>query len=331
MPRPLPPIFARAGAVAVLLLAAVLATSAAADPAPYPTRPVHVLIGFQPGGGSDVLARLISVKLGERLGQAVVVENRAGAGGTIALELGAKAPPDGYTLTMVSGSQLTNATLFTKVRYDVEQVFSPIGQLTSEPYILLARPTLGITTMPELIALAKTKSRQITCGSSGTGSFAHLGIELLNSMADIQLVHVPYKGSGQALIDLLGGQIDLSYASAISAMPHVKSGAARALAVTSLKRSPLLPDVPTIAESGVPGYEVSSWYGLVAPKDTPKEVIGRLNREITAILATPEAIATLANNGAEPATSTPAALRAKIHDEIARWRRVVDQTGIKVD
>jgi tripartite-type tricarboxylate transporter receptor subunit TctC len=314
------------------LIAASPASNARADPTPaYPTRAIHMLIGFQPGGGSDVLARLIGAKLGERLGQPVVIENRPGAGGTIALELGAKAPADGYTLLMVSGSQLTNATLFTKVRYDVEQVFSPIGQLTSEPYILLARPTLSATTMPALIALARSTPGKITCGSSGTGSFAHLGIELLNTMADIHLVHVPYKGSGQALIDLLGGQIDLSYASAISAMPHIKNGTARALAVTSLKRSPLLPDVPSIAESGVPGYEVSSWYGLVAPKDTPKEVIERLNGEIAAILASPEAIATLAANGAEPATSSPTALRAKIHDEIARWRRLVDQTGIKVD
>jgi len=306
-------------------------TIAVADTPSYPERPVRILVGFQPGGGSDVLGRLLSVKLSERLGQPVIIENRSGAGGTIALGLGANAPADGYTLLMVSGSQLTNATLFTKVGYDVEQAFAPIGQLTSEPYILLAKPALAAHTMPELIALAKAKPKVLTCGSSGTGSFAHLGIELLNTMAGIQLVHVPYKGSGQALIDLLGGQIDMTYASAISATPHIKSGAVRALAVTTLKRSPLFPDIPTIAESGVPGYEVSSWYALMAPKGTPTAVVDKLHDGIAAILASPEAIATLAQNGAEPAVSTPAELQAKIHDEIARWRRVVRESGIKID
>ena len=301
-----------------------------AEEAAYPARPLRVLVGFQPGGGSDLLARLLSVKLGERLGQPVVVENRPGAGGTIALEAGSRANPDGYTLLMVSGSQLTNATLFTKVNYDVEQMFTPIGQLTSEPYILIAKPALAARTMPELIAQARAHPRMLTCGSSGTGSFAHLGIELLNSMAGIQLQHVPYKGSGQALIDLLGGQIDLAYASAISASPHIKSGAVRALAVTTAHRSPLYPDIPTIAES-VPGYDVSSWYGLVAPKGTPAAVVERIHAEIAAIFATPEAIAALAKDGAQPAVGSTEEFRARIHDEIARWRGVVQTAGIKIE
>jgi tripartite-type tricarboxylate transporter receptor subunit TctC len=320
------------GAALLCLGLAAAATSAAADSAPaYPQRLVRIMVGFQPGGGSDVLGRLLSVELAKRLGQSVIIDNRSGAGGTIALDLGAKSPPDGYTLVMVSGSQLTNAALFTKVNYDIETVFAPIGQLTSEPYILLAKPALAAHTMPELIALAKSRPKELTCGSSGTGSFAHLGIELLNTMGGIQLTHVPYKGSGQALIDLLGGQIDLTYASAISATPHIKSGAARALAVTTLNRSPLFPDIPTIAESGVPGYEVSSWYALVAPKGTPAAIVDRLHTEIAAILASPEAIATLAKNGAQPAVGAPAELQTKIHAEIARWRRVVSESGIKVD
>jgi len=320
-------------AVALLCIGlAGVARGARADTAPaYPQRPIRILVGFQPGGGSDVLGRLLSVDLSKRLGQTVIIENRSGAGGTIALDVAAKSPPDGYTLAMVSGSQLTNAALFTKVSYDVETVFSPIAQLTSEPYIILAKPALSAHTMPELIALARTKPNELTCGSSGTGSFAHLGIELLNSMAGIQLTHVPYKGSGQALIDLLGGQIDLTYASAISATPHIKSGAARALAVTTRNRSPLFPDIPTIAESGVPGYEVSSWYALVAPKGTAAAIVERLHTEIAAILASPEAIATLARNGAQPAVGTPAELQTKMHDEIERWRRVVNESGIRVD
>lgn len=322
-------------AIAIGGLAGLTALSApaapTADDASYPTRPVKVLVGFQPGGGSDVLARLISVKLGERLGQPVVIENRSGAGGTIALEAGIKSAPDGYTLMMVSGSQLTNAALFTKTDYDVETAFAPITQLTSEPYILLANPKLQARTMPELLALARSKPDAITCGSSGTGSFAHLGIELLNSMAGIHLTHVPYKGSGQALIDLLGGQIDMTYASAISAVPHIRSGALRALAVTTRERSPLFPDIPTIAESGVPGYDVASWYGLVAPKGTPPGVVERLRRELAGVLDSPEAKDTLARNGAQPAVTSPEALRSRIHDEIARWRGVVRDAHIKID
>ena len=320
--------------LSVVLMAIALGTTAGASWAQgegYPTRPIKILVGFQPGGGSDVLARLISVKLGERLGQSVIIENRAGAGGTIALDIGLKSPPDGYTLMMVSGSQLTNAALFTKTDYDVETAFSPIGQLTTEPYILLAKPSLPAKTMRDLIALAKTQPDRLTCGSSGTGSFAHLGIELLNSMAGIHLRHVPYKGSGQALIDLLGGQIDLTYASAISATPHVRSGAARARAVTTAQRSPLYPDIPTIAESGVPGYDVASWYGLVAPNGVPAPIIDRLHRELADILKSADATATLAKSGAEPASSTPDELRDRIHAEITRWRKVVHDAGIKIE
>jgi tripartite-type tricarboxylate transporter receptor subunit TctC len=316
-------------AIAAIFTFAVLAAPVHAEDA-YPSRPVRILVGFQPGGGSDLLARFLASKLGERLGQPVIVENRPGAGGTIALDVGTQAPPDGYTLIMVSGSQLTNAALFTKVKYDVEQVLTPIAQLTSEPYILLAKPSVPAHTMAELITLAKSKPKVLTCGSSGTGSFAHLGIELLNSMAKIQLVHVPYKGSGQALIDLLGGQIDLTYASAISAAPHIKNGTVRALAVTTLKRSPQFPDIPAISET-VPGYEVSSWYGLAGPKGLPPAIVDRLHREIAAIFATPEAIATLAKDGAQPAVNTPEEFHARIHNEIARWREVVATAGIKVD
>jgi tripartite-type tricarboxylate transporter receptor subunit TctC len=297
----------------------------------YPIKPVRMLVGFQPGGGSDLLARLVGPKLTDRLGQPFVIDNRSGAGGTIAMEITAKAPPDGYTLLVVSGSGMTNAALFTKVSYDLLKAFAPISQMTSEPYILLAHPSLPANTVKEVIALAKARPGGLTCGSSGTGSFAHLGIELFNSMAGVRLVHVPYKGSGAALIDLLGGQINMTFASAISATPQIKTGRVRAIAVTSAKRSRLFPDLPTISEAGVPGYEVLSWYGLVAPRGTPDGIIRKLNSEIAGALAAPESRANLANSGAEPAPGTPQELGAKIDGEIRKWTKVVREAGIRLD
>ena len=302
----------------------------AQDVSPYPSRPIRVLVGFQPGGGSDLLARLIGPKLGERLGQSVVIDNRSGAGGTIAMEITAKSQPDGYTLMVASGSQITNASLFTKVNYDLLKAFAPVSQFTSEPYLWLVRPSLPVNTVSELIALAKSKPGALTCGSSGTGSSAHLGIELFNSLAGVRLTHVPYKGTGQALIDLLGSQIDMTLASAISGAPHIRSGRARALAVTSAKRSPLFPELPTIAEGGVPGYEVVGWYGLVAPHGTPGAIIRKLNTEIGVILKTPEVITSLANNGTEAAPSTPQELGAKMQADVRKWTKVVTEAGIKL-
>ena len=305
-------------------------TAYALDPA-YPVKPLRVLVGFQPGGGSDLLARLVAPKLTERLGQSVVVDNRSGAGGIIALEIAKEAPPDGYTLLVISGSLVTNASLFTKVKFDVTAALAPISQLTSEPYILLARPGFPAGSVRELIALAKAKPEAITCGSSGTGSFAHLGIELFNSLAAVRLAHVPYKGSGQALIDLLGGQIDLTLASAISATPPLKTGKVRAIAVTTAQRSTMFPELPTIAEAGVPGYEVASWYGLAAPRGTPNAIVRKLNAELVQILALPEVKASLATSGATPATNTPQELAAQIKAEVAKWRKVVAAAGIRLN
>ena len=312
------------------IVAGLAGNACALDPA-YPVKPLRVLVGFQPGGGSDLLARLVAPKLTERLGQSVVVDNRSGAGGIIALEIAKEAPPDGYTLLVISGSLVTNASLFTKVNFDIAAALAPITQLTSEPYILLARAGFPAGSVQELIALAKAKPETITCGSSGTGSFAHLGIELFNSMAAVRLAHVPYKGSGQALIDLLGGQIDMTLASAISAAPPLKTGKVRAIAVTTAQRSALFPDLPTIAEGGVPGYEVSSWYGLAAPRGTPNAIIQKLNAGLIQILAQPEVKANLATSGAAPAPSTPQELATRIKAEIAKWRKVVAQAGIRLN
>ena len=319
---------ARAAAV---FATAIVAGTACAQPSAYPVRPVRVIVGFQPGGGSDLLARLIAPKLAERLGQSVVIDNRSGAGGGIAMEIGRAATPDGYTLLVVSGSQVTNVSLFTKTDFDVGKSFAPIAQMTSEAYIFLAREGFAANSVKELIALAKAKPGVVSCGSSGTGSFAHLGIELFNSMMGVRILHVPYRGSGQALVDLLGGQIDLTLANTISATPHMKGGRAKALAITSAARSPLFPELPTVAEAGAPGYELLSWYGLVAPRATPAAIVTQLNTAIVEILGTPEIKANLVRGGAEPSPSTPQALAARIESEVAKWRKVVRETGIRLE
>ena len=293
--------------------------------------PICVLVGFAPGGGSDILGRVIGRKLNESWGYPVIIDNRPGAGGTIVMDIATRSAPDGYTLLLMSGSQITNASLFTKTKSDVLKSLAPISQLTSQPYVLLAHPALPVNSVKELIALAKSKPGGLTCGSSGSGSFAHLGIELFNNMAGVRLMHIPYKGTGQALIDLIAGQIDMTLASAISATPHMRTGRLRALAVTTLKRSAVVPDVPSIAESGVPGYEVAGWYGLVAPYGTPGAVIAKLSAEIGRILATPEAKAILANDGAEAAPSTPQEFGKTIENEIRKWTKVVNAAGIRLE
>ena len=297
----------------------------------YPVKPIRVLVGFAPGGGSDILGRMIAQKLNESWRYPVITDNRPGAGGTIAVDIATRSSPDGYTLLLISGSQITNASLFTKIKADVLKSLAPISQLTSQPYILLANSALPANSIRELIALAKSKPGGLTCGSSGTGSFAHLGIELFNNMAGVRVLHIPYKGTGQALIDLIAGQIDMTLSSAISATPHMKTGRLRALAVTTLKRSAVVPDVPSIAESGVPGYEVAGWYGLAAPIGTPAAVIAKLNAEIARILATPEAKTILANDGAEAVTSTPQEFGKKIDNEIRKWTKVVNDAGIRLE
>ena len=317
--------------VASALLGAAAAGVNAQGTIAYPVRPIRVLVGFAPGGGSDILGRMLGQKLNESWGYPVIIDNRAGAGGTIVVDIATRSAPDGYTLLLMSGSQITNASLFTKTKSDVLKSLAPISQLTSQPYVLLAHPALPVNSVKELIALAKSKPGGLTCGSSGSGSFAHLGIELFNNMAGVRLMHIPYKGTGQALIDLIAGQIDMTLASAISATPHMRTGRLRALAVTTLKRSAVVPDVPSIAESGVPGYEVAGWYGLVAPYGTPGAVIAKLSAEIGRILATPEAKAILANDGAEAAPSTPQEFGKTIENEIRKWTKVVNDAGIRLE
>ena len=297
----------------------------------YPQKPVRFIVGFSPGGGSDILARLLSDKLTESWGRPFVVDNRSGAGGTIALSLTANAAPDGYTVMMISGSQITNAMLMTKMSIDVLKAYAPVTQATSQPYILVVHPSVAAKSVKELIALAKSKPDALNYASSGTGSFAHLGMELFKVMTGTEMVHIPFKGSGAAMIDLLGGQVQLALTSAISGMPHLKTGKLRGLAVTTLKRSPVIPEFPTVAESGVPGYSVDGWYAVVLPARTPAAIVSKLNRELVRLLETPAVVEALARDGAVPAPSTPAQLAETMRAELAKWDKVVKSAGLKIE
>lgn len=297
----------------------------------YPAKPVRVISGFPPGGGSDIVARLLSEKLAETWGRPFIVDNRSGAGGTIAMTLAAKAAADGYTLLVISGSQITNAAFVTKVPFDLLKAYAPITQATSGPYLFVVNPSVRAQSVKAFIALAKARPGQINFASSGTGSFAHLGMELFKSLTGTDMVHVPYKGSGPALIELIGGQVQASLVSAPSGMPHVRSGKLRALAATTLQRSPLNLELPTVAESGVPGFSVDSWYGMVAPAGTPAGVVKKLNAEIVRILKAPEIVAYLAREGAVPKSGTPDELASAMRGELAKWGKVITTVRIKFD
>ena len=313
----------------IFLIAVLLAFVPVVHAQDYPHKPVRFIVGFSPGGGSDILARLLSEKLTESRGRPFVVDNRSGAGGTIALSLTANAAPDGYTMMMISGSQITNAVLMTKMNLDVLKAYAPVTQATSQPYILVVHPSVAAKNVKELIALAKAKPGALNYASSGTGSFAHLGMELFNTMTATEMVHIPFKGSGAAMIDLLGGQVQLALTSAISGMPHLKTGKLRGLAVTTLKRSPVIPEYPTVAESGVPGYAVDGWYAVVLPAKTPPAIVNKLNAELVRLLDTPAVIDALAKDGATPAPSTPAQLQETMRAELAKWAKVVKSAGLK--
>lgn len=315
----------------LICLALALAAAAAHAQDRYPDKPVRFIVGFSPGGGSDILARLLSEKLTESWGRPFVVDNRSGAGGTIALSLTANAAPDGYTMMMISGSQITNAVLMTKMNLDVLKAFAPVTQATSQPYILVVHPSIAAKSVKELIALAKSKPGTLNYASSGTGSFAHLGMELFKHMTGTEMVHIPFKGSGAAMIDLLSGQVQLALTSAISGAPHIKTGRLRALAVTTAKRSPVMPDYPTVAEAGVPGYSVDGWYAVVLPANTPPTIVTKLNRELVRLLDSPAVIDALAKDGATPAPGTPAHLLETMRAELAKWSQVVKAAGLKME
>ncbi len=296
----------------------------------YPTRPISLVVGFAPGGGTDITARTIAKKLSEYIGQQIVVENRAGAGGNIATDMVAKANPDGYTILLGNvGSLAVAPHLNSKLPYDPLRDLAPISMAVVFANVLVVNAAVPATTLAEYVKLANSKPGGMSYGTSGIGGAGHLAGELFRFMAKANLVHVPYKGGGPAMSDLLGAQVPSLFASAPSAVTHVKSGKIRALATTGAKRSASFPDVPTIAELGYPGYEATNWYAFVAPAKTPREIIGRLNREIVRTLNTPEIRDQFLSHGEEPTPTTPEDLGKTIARELETWGRVVKQAGIQ--
>ncbi len=323
------------GRRAALSLAATLAAltpQAAAAADAYPAKPIRFVVAFPPGGGTDIIARSIAQKLAERIAQQVVVDNRPGAGGNIGTDIVAKSAPDGYTILMGSAGPLAiNASLFAKMPFDPIKDLAPVTLAASTPNVLVVHPSLPARTVKELIALARARPGEINFASSGHGTPAHLAGELFNSMAGVKLVHVPYKGAAPALADLLGGQVQIMFSTMPPALPHVKDGKLRALAVTSRKRSPATPELPTIDEAALPGFEAITWHGVVVPVGTPAAIIARLNREIVAVLHLPDVVERLSNQGAEALGSTPEEFASYIRSESIKWAKVVRESGAKAE
>ncbi len=312
-----------------------LAAHAQKPPAPlpggYPARTVRVMVGTSPGGGVDAITRGVAQKLSEQWGQSFVVENRTGGGGVLAVTLLAQAAPDGYTL-YGGGSQVITATPLKKVPFDTRVVLQPVAQMTSSWYLLLVHPSLPVKTVKELVALAKKRPGILNYGSAGTGSASHLGGELFRSRTGIDIMHIPYKGTGQSLIDLLAGQTQMVFASSISGSPHVRSGKARAIAVTSLKRLSAFPDVPTVSESGVPGFELDNIYGIYAPAGVPAPILAALNREIIQIIQSPDMRGRITADGAEPAPpGSSAEFKERFASQIGMWEKFIKTSGISVE
>jgi tripartite-type tricarboxylate transporter receptor subunit TctC len=313
--------------LAAAALACFSSGAMAADGA-YPNRPIRMLVGFAPGGGTDTTARALTPKLSERLGQQLIVDNRPGAAGNIATEITTKAPADGYTILMGTIAALSiNPTLYGNLPFDPLRDLIPVTRAVDSTNILVVHPSVQAKTVKDLIALAKAKP--LNGGSSGIGGAGHLALELFNVMAGTKINHIPYKGGGPAMIDLLAGQINLIFATAASAIPHIKSGKINALAVTTSNRSKLVPDLPTVSEAGLKGFEANNWYGVVVPAKTPRPIVDRLNKEFTAVLNMPDIREILFKQGLDAAPSTPEAFGAYIESETAKWAKVIKASGAK--
>ncbi len=309
------------------LLVALTAVAAAQD---YPTKPVRLIIPFPPGGSNDVVGRMIATQLSEKLGKQVVVDNRAGAGGVIGTEIAANAAPDGYTLSIISLAHAVNPWLY-KLNYDPIKSFAPVGILASGPNVLAVNPGLPVNSVKDLVALAKQKPGDLQYASAGIGSFQHLGGELFKLEAGVDMLHVPFKGGGPAMIDVIGGHTKLVFSSLVQTTPHIKSGKLKAIGVGGLKRNPVLPDVPTVAESGVPTYEAVNWWGIVAPAGTPQPIVDKLHAAITAVQTSPEVQKQFSSEGAEIVQMTSAAFGAFMQSEMKKWERVVKEGKIKAE
>jgi tripartite-type tricarboxylate transporter receptor subunit TctC len=314
--------------MAATCAAALLATTAGAQQ--YPTKPLRIIVMNTPGSGADIVTRLIAAKMSESLGQQVVVDNRAGASGNIGAEIAARAAPDGYTLAMITSQQPNVVALYDKLPYDLVNDFAPISLLASAPYFLIVNPAVPATTVKELIALAKSRPGKLSYGSAGSGSAPHLATEVFRSMAGIELLHVPYKGTTPALTDTMAGQIQMTVLVAPLVLPAVKAGKVRALGVTSSRRSALAPEIPTVAES-VPGYEWSGWYGLVAPAKTAPAIVTRLNAGQNEAIKSADFKERLAGVGAEPIGSTPAEYGAHIKTQLEKMKLAIKLAGVRAE
>jgi tripartite-type tricarboxylate transporter receptor subunit TctC len=312
--------------------ALALASAAAVAQSAFPSKPIRFIVPFPAGGATDTITRVIAQKVAAELGQPVIVENRPGAGGAIGSETVAKSAPDGYTILMATTSTHSiGPALNPKTPYNVERDFAPVSQVAAATNVLLVAPNLGVDSVKALVALAKAKPGQLNYASSGNGTIVHLTGELFRSAAGIDIVHVPYKGTGLAIPDVMSGQVALIFDSVVSAMPHVRSGKVKALAITSPKRSALVPDLPTVAESGLPGFASDTYFGVFAPAGTPPDVVARLNRELVKAVQSPDVREQLGRQGAEPVGGTPAELAAVVRAETGKWTKVIRQANVKLE
>ena len=321
----------RLATITGLMAAALLCVPVAHAAESYPAKPVRFLVPFAPGGGNDIIARLIGQKLAGLWGQQLIVDNRPGAGGNVAGEITARAAPDGYTLFQFNVANVIAVSLYPKLGYDPAKDFSPITQLATSPFMVLVHPAVKANSVKELIALAKSQPKLLSYGSSGNGGATHLLTEVLKASAGIEMTHIPYNGAGPAMNDLLGGQIQFMLGVPATSLPHMKTGRVRAVAVTSARRSVLTPELPTVAESGVPKFEGSTWYGVVAPAHTPQAIIDKLHAGITATLKEPDLKERLSSQGVEIVGSTPAAFGEFIRAEIPKWGNAVRLSGARID
>jgi tripartite-type tricarboxylate transporter receptor subunit TctC len=314
-----------------VIAAVLLGASAAALAQQYPSKPIRIISPFAPGGGNAVISRTIGEKVGEAIKQQVIVDSRPGANGIVGTELAARAAPDGYTMVLVPSGHAVNASLYRKLPFDPIRDFTPISLAGTSPLVLVMHPTVPVKNVKELIAFAKARPGQLTYSSAGVGASGHLAGALFDSLTGTKMVHIAYKGSALALIDLLGGQVSLSFATSASAMPQVRSGRLRALASTGATRSPALPDLPTVAESGVRGYEASLWYAFIGPARMPADVVQRLNSEIVAAIKLPEVRERLSAEGVDARSSTPDELGRLMVSDVKRWAPIIQRLGVQVD
>jgi tripartite-type tricarboxylate transporter receptor subunit TctC len=311
----------------LILCCAIAAVPAYAQQ--YPVKPVRVIVPSSPGGGTDIVTRILTPELSKRLGQQFVVENRAGAGTMIGIEAGSRATPDGYTLLMGLSTLAINSALYKKVPYDPVKDFSPITVAVSSGSIIVVHPSVPVKTLKELIAFAKARPGQMNYASAGVGTYPHMTMELLLSMAKLKMVHIPYKGTGPAMVDMLAGHTAAMAGTMVTTVPQIRAGRLRALGITTTARNSAVPEIPTIAEAGLPGFESVQWYGLLAPAGTPKDIVNRLNKEMVAILQTPAIKERFATDGAQPVANTPEQFAAYIRTELAKWEKVARAAGIE--